>query len=155
MEHTKLIVDFYTAFSEGNAHEMKACYHDEITFHDPAFGELKGERACKMWEMLLSRKKQIERIELIDFECNDETGSANWKAVYRFGPKKRKVVNHVHAVFKFNDGKIVEHHDSFNLWKWSRQALGPIGWFLGWTPFMQRKIQTSTNKQLDKYLKKF
>ncbi|WP_373852613.1 hypothetical protein [Tenacibaculum maritimum] len=38
---------------------MTDCYHKDITFQDPVFGKLKGQRAIKMWEMLLSPEKKI------------------------------------------------------------------------------------------------
>jgi len=41
----KLIETFYTSFANLDAETMISCYHDEITFEDPAFGVLKGERA--------------------------------------------------------------------------------------------------------------
>jgi hypothetical protein len=41
------------------------------------------------------------------------------------------VVNDVRARFRFRDGLIVEHVDSFSFWRWARQALGPTGYLLG------------------------
>ncbi|MFL0100562.1 hypothetical protein [Tenacibaculum maritimum] len=43
---------------------MTDCYHKDITFQDPVFGKLKGQRAIKMWEMLLSRKKIVQKLLL-------------------------------------------------------------------------------------------
>jgi hypothetical protein len=45
------------------------------------------------------------------------------------------VTNHVGAQFRFRDGRIVEHTDSFPFWRWARQALGPAGVVLGLPPF--------------------
>ena len=36
---------------------------------------------------------------------------------------------------------IVEQTDTFDLWRWSRQALGLKGWLLGGTSFVQNKIR--------------
>ncbi len=132
---------------------MVAHYHKDVVFKDPAFGKLTGNKVAKMWEMLLSRKEAALKITFSNVKANDVEGSADWKAEYLYGPKKRKVINQVHARFIFKEGKIVEHIDSFNLWKWSSQALGPIGYLIGWTPFMKRKIQKFANKRLNNFIK--
>lgn len=152
MKNQELIQKFYTSFQKGDAKGMTECYHDEIIFHDPAFGELKGEKAKKMWEMLLERSKGELKIEFSDVKTDDKKGSANWKAKYTFAQTGRKVVNKIHAEFIFKDGKIIQHTDHFSLWKWSRQALGWKGWLLGWTGFIRGKIQKQTNGLLRKYM---
>lgn len=147
-----LIQEFYTSFAKGDAKGMINCYHPDIIFTDPAFGTLKGEKAKSMWQMLLSRNKEGLHISFGDVKATENTGSASWQAKYTYGPKKRKVVNNVTATFVFLDGKIVEHTDTFNLWKWSKQALGLSGFFIGWTPFLKKKIQANTNKLLHSFI---
>lgn len=154
MSNAELIKKFYTSFSEGNAKEMIACYHEDVVFRDPAFGPLKGERAKRMWEMLLSNKESNLKITFNNINVDSDQGTANWTAEYVYGPKKRKVINKVSATFRFKDGKIIEHRDTFNLWKWSGQALGFIGHVIGGTPFMKRKVQSITSKKLDSYIEK-
>lgn len=152
MNNTELVEQFYTAFSEGNFKKMADCYHKEIVFQDPAFGILKGERVLKMWEMLLSRKTKTTKITCEMISTTAEKGKAEWTAAYRYGKNQRKVINHITAKFKFEEGKIIEHIDSFNLWKWTQQALGIVGYLIGWTAFMKNKIQKRTNRQLDKFI---
>ena len=147
-----LIEKFYTAFQAGDAEQMKACYHDDIVFEDPGFGVLKGERAGKMWEMLLKRSKGELKIQFRDVEANESTGKAFWEAHYTYGPAKRKVHNKIHASFEFKDGKIIKHTDQFDLWSWSSQALGWPGRLMGWTPFFKNKLHQKTNALLDKYM---
>ena len=53
---------------------------------------------------------------------------------------------------RFRDGKIIEHTDDFDLWKWSRQALGIKGWLLGWSEFVQKKIRNSAQDSLLAFL---
>ena len=43
----------------------------------------------------------------------------------------RPVHNIIDAQFTFRDGLIVTHIDTFNLWRWSRMALGPKAVALG------------------------
>ena len=154
MDNNELVEKFYTSFSNGNVKEMTNCYHKDITFQDPAFGILKGNRAVKMWEMLLSRSTESIKISFDNIQTSLEKGTSNWTAEYVFGAKNRKVSNLVRANFRFKDGKIIEHIDTFDLWKWSQQALGISGYLIGWTPFMKKKIQKTTKKQLDSFIKK-
>lgn len=150
MEQKDIISDFYTAFSKGDVMAMKACYHKDIEFEDPAFGMLKGDQVSSMWQMLLSKKDESE-LE-ISFDVINEHQAA-WTAQYKYGPKKRKVVNHIRAHFEFKDGLISKHIDHFNLWKWSQQALGLSGYLLGWSGFMKNKVQSTTNRLLKKFMK--
>src|SRR5687767_11568265 len=112
---------------------MAACYAPEATFDDPAFPGLKGDQPGAMWRMLTGRSKDLE-IQLVEHEADDERGSAHWLADYTFGQTGRKVHNDVKASFRFENGLIAEHKDSFDFWAWSRQALGAPGLLLGWTP---------------------
>lgn len=152
MDNKDLIESFYRAFSERNAESMINCYHDDIEFEDPAFGILKGERAKYMWKMLLSNDDTGLEIKFANVSADELNGSATWQAKYFFGSNKRKVINDIKANFTFKDGKIVKHKDTFNIWKWSGQALGMPGWLLGWTPFMQSGIRKKTNFMLDKFI---
>ncbi|WKB82159.1 nuclear transport factor 2 family protein [Cellulophaga lytica] len=152
MSNYELIEKFYTSFSNADVNGMLSCYHNNIVFTDPAFGTLKGDRAKAMWQMLLSRSNGGTQITFSSITTNENKGSVNWKAVYTYGPKKRNVVNNVTASFTFLDGKIIKHTDSFNLWNWSKQALGTSGYLLGWSSFFKSKIQTKTNNLLDKFI---
>jgi hypothetical protein len=64
------------------------------------------------------------------------------------------VQNKVRANFVFREGKIIEHIDTFSLWKWSSMAIGLAGAIFGWTPFFKIAIQRSTRSQLDKFMQK-
>ena len=152
MSNKELIHRFYTAFSEGNSKEMVACYHDDITFQDPVFGQLQGQRAKAMWLMLLSKKNSKSTITFDGVEVDDTRGKATWVAEYYYGDKKRKVVNRVSASFKFQDGKIIEHTDIFDLWLWTKQAMGFVGYLIGWSSLLKNKIQKTTNSNLYQFM---
>ncbi len=151
MQNETTITQFYTAFSNNNIDKMLECYHDEVTFEDPAFGKLEGEHAKNMWRMLLLRGGDTMKITFKNVTANTNTGSAEWTAIYEYGEQKRKVTNNVNANFKFKDGKIIKHTDTFDLWKWTQQALGLSGYLLGWSSFMKGKIQQQTNGLLRKF----
>ena len=131
---------------------MTTCYHKDIVFRDPVFGKLQGKRAFSMWEMLLSKRSETTQISYDHIQSTQDKGSAIWTAQYTYGKTKRKVTNVVHASFTFKDGKIIEHTDVFDLWKWTQQALGITGYLMGWTSFMKNKIQKTTNEQLNNFI---
>lgn len=151
MKNEQLIRHFYESFAQNNAEAMIACYHDEIEFHDPAFGQLKGADAKNMWRMLIKRGKGDIKIEFENVAADDEKGSADWTAHYIFSQTGRSVVNRIHAEFEFKDEKIYRHRDTFDLWKWSQQALGISGRLLGWSSFMQNKIRMRARQSLRQF----
>ncbi|MFQ6599616.1 nuclear transport factor 2 family protein [Flavobacterium sp. C3NV] len=146
-----LITKFYTAFANADAKTMSECYHPKIHFIDPAFGLLKEDQVSKMWEMLILKSKGNIKIEFSDVKADDFTGSAIWKATYNFSKTNRKVINTIAAEFAFQDGLIIKHTDNFDVWKWSKQAFGPMGYLLGWTGFFQKKIQDQALLSLKKF----
>lgn len=147
-EHNSaLIRRFYEAFNRLDAEAMAACYTDDVLFSDPVFGELRGSEAGDMWRMLTSRAKEFS-IRFDSVRADERSGGAHWLATYLFSQTGRTVVNDIQARFVFRDGKICEHHDNFDLWRWSRQALGAKGALLGWTPFVQNAIRAQAQKGL-------
>ena len=154
MSNKDLIKKFYTSFSKSDHQGMTSCYHNDVVFKDPAFGTLRNGRPAQMWEMLLSKAKGNISISFDNIQADENTGSATWTAIYEYGPKKRKVINNVSAEFTFQDGKIIQHTDTFDLWKWTKQAMGPVGYLLGWSSFIKSKIQKTTNSQLDAFIAK-
>lgn len=151
MDNSALISKFYESFSRADVDGMVSCYHKDIQFEDPAFGKLYGDDARHMWRMLISSVKEPIQITFRDVQANENTGSAHWRAVYKFSQTGNTVINEINAAFEFKDGKIIKHTDTFDMWKWSRQALGLPGWLLGWSPFMKSKINQRTSGLLKAY----
>jgi ketosteroid isomerase-like protein len=151
-KNEEIVKQFYTAFQKLDHAGMNACYSDEISFFDPAFGLLKGVEAKAMWRMLCTRAQDFsltfDTIQTVD----DEYYTCNWVASYIFSKTGRKVVNRIKAHMRILDGKIVEHSDGFSLSKWSAQALGPVGVFLGWTSFVQNKVRREARKNLEAFM---
>ncbi len=145
--HNALITEFYSAFQRLDADAMAACYTDDVVFSDPAFGELRGRDAGDMWRMLTTRAKDFS-LTFDSVRSDDTRGSAHWVATYLFSATGNTVVNDIQARFVFRDGKICEHHDSFDLWRWSRQALGTKGLLLGWTPLVKNAVRAQARKGL-------
>jgi ketosteroid isomerase-like protein len=151
-DNQALIERFYEAFDRHDGDAMAACYAPNARFHDPAFGELKGDEPGAMWRMLTGRADDL-RVRLVEHDADDTSGRAHWLADYTFTQTGRKVHNDVQASFRFQDGQIAEHDDSFGFYAWARQALGPAGLLLGWTPLVQGKVRKQARAGLDEFIR--
>lgn len=143
----ELIQKFYSSFQKLDAESMAACYADDVEFSDPVFPQLQGKQASDMWRMLSARAQDFSLV-FDGIQADDKTGRAHWIATYTFSQTQRRVVNEIHASFEFKDGKILRHRDHFDLWKWSRQALGFKGLLLGWTPQLRLAVQAQAARGL-------
>lgn len=143
-----LIEKFYCSFKNLDAAGMASCYHSDIVFSDPVFGQLTGADASLMWKMLCSRATDL-KIIYADIHADDTIGSAHWEATYTFSKTGRRVQNVIEATFAFRDGSIITHDDRFNVWKWSTMALGPTGLLLGWTPYLRTAIKKDARRGLE------
>jgi ketosteroid isomerase-like protein len=145
-----LIRTLYDALDRHDGDAMAACYAPTARFRDPAFGELDGAAAGDMWRMLTERAEDLS-VELAEHDADDDTGTAHWIARYTFTDTGRRVVNDVRARFRFADGLIAEHVDDFSFFAWSRQALGPVGLALGWTPILPALTRRRARGRLDAF----
>lgn len=152
-DHEKLIHQFYSAFQHKDYVTMQNAYHSQATFSDPVFQNLKSAEVKAMWEMLITAGKELT-ISFDNIQADDLSGSCHWEAWYIFSKTGRKVHNIVEAAFEFQDGKILKHRDTFSFWRWSHQALGLTGFFLGWTPVIQDKIRDTARRGLGKFMKR-
>jgi ketosteroid isomerase-like protein len=148
----QLIKRFYTAFQRTDYATMQDCYSEDAIFNDPAFGILTDGRVKDMWEMLCKNARDFSLtfgdIELLD----EEYATCKWTARYTFSKTGRPVVNAIKAYMRIQNGKITEHTDHFDIWKWSRQALGLPGVLLGWSGFMKSKIRNNAIANLNKFV---
>jgi hypothetical protein len=150
-----VIESFYEAFARLDGAAMEEAYAETATFRDPAFTLDGKKRIGGMWRMLTDitreKGKDVWRLEASDFTDR----SAHWEAHYRFSATGRMVHNIIEARFTFDEhGKIATHVDTFDFWRWSRQALGTPGLLLGWTPMLRNKVQATAARNLDAYLAK-
>ena len=151
MSDDAVVRRFYDAFARGDAAAMNACYATEVTFSDPVFGELYGDRARAMWTMLCNGMRDFS----LTYEILDATGkTVRGRAIakYLYSATGRHVRNVITGTFVIHDGAIVRQDDVFDLWKWSGQALGPAGMLLGWTPMMHEKIRATATGRLERFV---
>ena len=149
--NAKLIRSLYDAFARRDGRAMAACYAPGATFTDPVFLQLRGAEIGAMWTMLCERASDL-RVEARDIDADDRSGRAHWDAWYTFTATGRPVHNEIDAAFTFEDGLIVSHRDVFDLWRWSRMALGRKGALLGWSPLVRKTIRREARKSLDAWL---
>lgn len=148
---------FYTAFAALDDATMADCYADNARFQDPVF-RLQGKpEVAGMWRMLCtatrSQGRADWRLEFSDVQADAAQGRAHWEAYYRFSRTGRLVHNTIDARFTFDaQGRILRHTDSFDFWRWSRQALGTPGLLLGWTPLLRNKVRAQAAAGLRKFL---
>lgn len=147
----KLIEIFYTSFQNLDAGAMINCYRPDVRFSDPVFPDLSGAEVGAMWKMLCSQAKNFE-LTFAGIQADDLSGKAHWEARYDFSATERRVHNKIAAGFEFQDGKIIKHTDTFDFWKWSSQALGPVGFLLGWSPPLRKKVQKQARERLAKFM---
>lgn len=151
MNNTQVLDRFYTAFQQLDAETMCDCYAPDVSFSDPVFPTLKGDETKAMWRMLCSQATEFS-LTFDNIDADENHGKASWEATYKFSKTGRIVHNKIQASFVFKDGKIVQHTDDFDLWKWSHMALGPMGLLLGWTPFMKNKIRQMAASGLKQFM---
>ncbi|MDO9403069.1 MAG: nuclear transport factor 2 family protein [Polaromonas sp.] len=149
--------NLYSAFARLDADAMAACYAADAQFEDEVFSLRGHEAVTGMWRMLCDATKagggDVWKLRYSGIAADGAKGQAHWEADYRFGATGRLVHNVIDGRFEFDaDGLITRHHDRFDFWAWSRQALGAPGWLLGWTPLLRRKVRAQAAGKLQKYL---
>ena len=142
-----LLEGFYAAFARGDAAAMTACYAPDAHFTDPVF-DVSGAAVGAMWAMLCERARDL-RVEWRDIRADAATGSAHWEPRYTFSATGRPVHNIIDSAFTFNAGLIQRHVDTFDLWRWSRMALGARGMLLGWSPMVRKAIRAQAQRGLE------
>jgi hypothetical protein len=148
---------FYNAFARLEPGTMAACYADDVAFDDEVFS-LRGKREVMgMWGMLCAATREkgadVWQLRFSKVHAEGDGGGAHWDAHYRFSATGRIVDNSIDAQFAFApDGRILRHRDSFDFWRWSRQALGAPGWLLGWTPALRAKVRARADGNLRRYM---
>ncbi|GIZ08476.1 nuclear transport factor 2 family protein [Flavobacterium sp. UMI-01] len=148
-----IIHQFFNGLSKADVLSVVSCYDTNIKFRDPIFGLLTGKDVTAMWSMLLENNKENIKIEIVNSKSDAYLGTAQWIASYTFKPSNKTIVNHITTHFHFKEGLIIKQTDDFDIWKWSRQALGCKGFLFGWTGYMQQKIHEKAIQSLQKYKK--
>jgi ketosteroid isomerase-like protein len=148
----QLIHTFYSSFQTRDYRTMQECYADHATFSDPVFQNLNASQVRAMWEMFLVKNESLT-MKYSGVEYNGETVTANWTADYVLSTTGNSVTNSIRSEFRIEEGKIVQHTDRFDFYRWSRQALGFKGILFGWTPFVKNAVRRSAMASLQNYIR--
>jgi ketosteroid isomerase-like protein len=146
MDTESVVRSFYEAFKRRDGEAMAELYAPDARFEDPAFS-LDGRGAGDMWRMLTTRGKDLQ-LDYRVLSVAGEKAVVNWIARYTFAATGRKVVNDITAEITVRAGRIAEHTDRFDFWRWASQALGPVGVLLGWTPLLRKKVRAEAARSL-------
>ena len=152
-QEERLIERFYTGLRKRDWKGMGQVYHPGIFFYDPVFGNLEGPEVAEDVGDVAERGGRIG-FAVWGCQVDEGYGSCQWTATYVFSLTGRKVVNKGKAMFRFEDGKIIEHQDVWSFWRWSRQALGWKGLLFGWTSVFQGTVRQAGAAQFGKIYEK-
>jgi len=144
------ILRLYDALGRRDGDGAAACYADDATFDDPAFGHLEDGAVKDMWRMLCERSDDLA-IVLLECGAEGDGGWARWTADYTFTGTGRSVHNDVSSRFAFDGDLIREQIDTFSLRRWGGQALGRRGTVLGTAGLLGRAVRRQARSQLDEY----
>lgn len=148
VDNDATIQRLYAAMDRHDGETMAACYAEGATFTDPVFVGLQDGQPQDMWRMLVGRSADLA-VELVGHDADERRGSAHWVARYTFGQTGRPVVNDIRSEFRFDDAaRILDQRDEFDLWRWTRQALGRVGLLAGWTPVLQHSLRDKARARL-------
>jgi ketosteroid isomerase-like protein len=151
------IETLYGAFQRLDADAMAACYSPDARFEDEVFTLAGRREVAAMWRMLCESVKaqggEGWQLQWDGVRTDGVAGAARWEARYKFSATGRPVHNRISAAFEFDgEGRILRHRDRFDFWRWSRQALGTPGLFLGWTPQLRAAVRKKARASLDRFL---
>jgi len=68
----------------------------------------------------------------------------------------RPVTNVIYPTFTISptSNLILRQVDDFAFYPWARQALGPSGWLLGWSGYLQGAVQQTAGNRLKRFVEK-
>jgi len=98
--------------------------------------------------------RDVWQFEFSGISADDLQGKVHWEPRYRFSATGRMVHNIIDAEFRFKGGLIISHKDHFDFWRWSKQALGTPGAFLGWSSFLKKKVRRQAAVNLAAFMAK-
>ena len=150
----QVAITYFEGFKNKNPEQMNALYKPDVQgiFNDPVFQNLNTHEVQSMWSMLLRASKDLTSTYKI-VEITDTSATVDWEAHYTYSATGRKVVNNVRSVMQIENGLIVKQNDTFDLGKWTGQALPPVvAQLFAWFPDLT--IRKLARKTLNGYIEK-
>jgi len=135
---TAVLTKLYTCLAKHDHPGMAECYHQDAHFQDIGF-TLDGVKQIQAMWHLISETDLRCTFKIVEGEGSPCT--VDLVDEYTFPPTRRPVRNEIRSVFKFKDGRIIDHRDSCDARKWCLQAWGPILGVPFWLlPFLRRFV---------------
>lgn len=147
MNSKEIAIKFYDAFSVANIDVLKQLYDKKLIFNDNIFVNLDYNETISMWSSLLVGNKNMS-IKYEIKKYSEKYVEVEWIADYLFTSTNRNVKNIILAKMEIDQGKIINHKDNFDFYKWSQMAFGITGVLIGWTSFFKNKVRTEAYNKL-------
>lgn len=147
MNSKEIAIKFYDAFSVANIDVLKQLYDKKLIFNDNIFVNLDYNETISMWSSLLVGNKNMS-IKYEIKKYSEKYVEVEWIADYLFTSTNRNVKNIILAKMEIDQGKIINHTDNFDFYKWSQMAFGITGVLIGWTSFFKNKVRTEAYNKL-------
>lgn len=142
-----LIEELLGALSKGEGARLATFYTDDARYEDPLCGTVKGDRIGRMW--IVRTGEHRVGVDVHSHEAGDTKGQARWMQTTVHPETRRKIAVEVRSTFTFRDGRIAEQRDAFSFYRWARQALGMLGWTVGWTKSVRVSMQRGFHGELE------
>ena len=147
MNSKEIAIKFYDAFSAANIDVLKQLYDKKLRYNDNIFVNLDYNETISMWSSLLVGNKNMS-IKYEIKKYSEKYVEVEWIADYLFTSTNRNVKNIILAKMEIDQGKIINHTDNFDFYKWSQMAFGITGVLIGWTSFFKNKVRTEAYNKL-------
>lgn len=147
-----VVHDLMAALARHDVEGLERCYHPDVSYGDPMFPELEGrDRVLALWRMVFDRTTGL-RVAHRAVTTDKYRGSAACVFTYVIAESGREIETRTEALFHFEDGLIVRHHNEYDFRHWSKVVLGrPTGLISGWTPRLRDSIRSGARKALQAY----
>lgn len=144
--HVNIVKEFYEALSTGDFHAIQSFYSPEATYQDEIV-TLKGNEVFSHWFMMC-REDFKTKAELIEIKENQNIVTTKWTIDYLLVPTGRRIFLEEEGYFYFNDGVIAAHRDKFDIYSFTKQGFGMLGYLIGWTSWAQNRLRKQAKKTI-------
>jgi hypothetical protein len=125
----ELLRRLFTALDDHDHRTMAECYSQTASFRDIAFDLTGRPRIHGMWQMICEKTDIRATFEVL--HADDVEGRVALVDHYTFTDTQFKVRNVIDALFRFQNGLIVQHRDHCDARAWAAMAFhGGIRGFL-------------------------
>lgn len=157
---TRALERFFDALRRCDKAALRDCCSPGLRFDDPLISitgrDDRLDWCTLLWTPCDGDGQRIWHLELDDVHTRGPLGTARWNLRYRYTPTGRLIELAVTSQFTFDpDGSITAQRDSFDFWRWSRQAHGLLGLLLGWTPLLWDQARDQARVSLEDHQRRW